>query len=108
MIPVDVHWTLYLTGKRDADPWCRDYVTILPPWAEIWANGPSAAQAICEDFFDDHVWHDVAGSEDTRIRVWLDIHSPPEIAARYQVDLERKTKATATRMLPVIAETVDA
>lgn len=79
----------------------------VPSWSALAPNATDTARSICEGYFNDAEWARHIGTEDTHDTVKLVIHSPAEIAGTFRVALERYTKATAERMIPLFAETAE-
>ncbi len=51
----------------------------------------------CEDYFDQTTWTEKFNADDLKVKIKVNVFEPAAIAGTYDVALERKTKATATR-----------
>lgn len=69
----------------------------MPPWAGIAINAEQTANAICEDYFTPDVWRGNGATDDDVWNVKFEIHSPAEVAGKFDVRLARTVKATARR-----------
>lgn len=105
MKPIEVLWSA--TDCADIDdekawetPIVTDWSTELQPWAEVATNGERAAEVVLEHYFGTSEWEKQFGADADTWMVHVVIHSPPAIAGRYEVDLERVTKARAKELRP--------
>lgn len=74
---------------------------LLGGWADCEANAEAAVGDVVTNWFDDKEW-DRWFPEQTRGTIVVEICEPTSIAGKYDVDLERVTKAhvTALRSTP--------
>lgn len=63
-------------------------------------QGRERVESAVECYFDDddEAWARLFGDDDVRASVIVEVHEPPQIAGRYEVDLSRQVKAHAVRI----------
>lgn len=99
---IEVRWS---AAPEDDDNFfgaiVKDWLTDLPPWAEIASNAETAVEKLAEYYFESEAeWDEAFGSDATMAGIIIEVHGPPHLAGRYFVDLERVVKARVTRKEP--------
>lgn len=106
MSTVTIRWSA--THEEDVgfeNPFAVDMDTILfGSWADCPDNGDGAVKDCLEDYFDEYVWLEEFGNNDTQGTVLVEVQLPLSIAGRYEVNLERVVKAHATKLETARAE----
>lgn len=72
--------------------------TLLPEWATVSSNAAAAAAYICADYFNTQTWEACFGPGYDSRHVYLTIFDPATIAGKFELDLERVTRAKAPRL----------
>ena len=98
-LEVELRWSA--THEDDADfVGClvRDTETLLNAWAGLGVNAEAAVEKAVAMYFGSSDWDEAFGIEADSVTVLVEVHSPPEVAGKYRVDLERVTKGNAKRL----------
>lgn len=96
---IDVIWSAADCDDSDfAKPFVVRNTYLARSWADCEGNAEDAVQELFESWADDGWWEGYFGDCDTMGGVLVEIHEPPSIAGRYEVDLARPIKARARKV----------
>lgn len=97
---VSICWTAAHEDDTEFDnPFASKHETILRgEWADCSENGEAAVRDVMEDYFGEIEWNDQFADDWNSGAVVVEIHSPPSIAGRYAVDLEKIVRAHARKL----------
>ena len=97
---ISIIWSA--TVEDDADfvgAFAKKHEYLAPDWADSEGNADSAVQDLIERWFGSDEWVELFGEDDDSATILVEIDSPPSIAGRYRVDLDRVVKARANKMV---------